>query len=623
MEAIDLKTLSVSERIHLFRGSVGTGILVSGGRGLLIDPCDSMTPDDVSALGVEHVDWILATQHRRHHTGGIPLWLERGACLAVSKQESALFRDPGAYWNDPRNRWRVYHSNPGFLVPLEPMRVSRELTDGDVIEWEGFRITALSTPGPTRGSMSLLVEDRGVRIVFAGGLMSDAGRVSDVWSLQDGCGLVQDYHGFMGRWPQWRDSLRRIADLGCDFIATCSARVFPNAAEVCLQTVRNGDRMAAAYAYASDINHYFPDAMAVMFSGHERMPFLATAPNPPFVQDPGGTSRLLLSDTGSGLLVDSGSQIPLERIREWIIQGRLRRVDAIWITHYHDDHVETVEQARKMFGCPVWAEEHVAEVLEAPFSYGNLPCLLPLRIRIDRRLGNGETWPWREFVLTAYHFPGQTYYHGGLLAEGHGMKVFFAGDSLGRGGFDDHCPANRTMAGRGLGSEACLDILENAAPHLVYNQHQQQPVVMTPDILAGLRQALARRREALRAFVAWEEPDFGFDENWISVRPYQVKLASEPPGDHRVEVEVWARNYGAHAQDMRVTAVAPAAWKHSAPLASARGLIRAGREECVALAFDVPPGVARGLHRIPLRIWWSDRYLGQWRHFEIEGGFPG
>jgi len=617
MEARDLETLKISERIRLFRGAAGTGILVSHGRGLLIDPCDSLTPHEISALGVEHVDWILATQHRRHHTGGIPFWLEQGACLAVSKLESPLFRDPGAYWSDPRNRWRVYHANPGFLVPLEPMRVDRELLEGDIIEWEGLRIAALFTPGPTRGSMSFLVEDRGVRIVFAGGLMSDAGRVSDVWSMQDGCGVLQDYHGFMGRWPQWKDSLRRIAGLGSDFIATCGGRVLPNAAEACEETVRNGDRVVSAYAYASDINHYFPDAMAGLLPGHERMPFLPTAPNPPFVQEPGGTSRLLLSDSRSGLLVDAGSQLPLERIRDWINQGRLRRVDAIWITHYHDDHIEAVERAREMFGCPVWAEEHVAHVLEAPFSYGGLPCLLPNRIRIDRKLGNGESWQWHEFLLTAYHFPGQTYYHGGLLAQGHGMKVFFAGDSLGRGGFDDYCPANRTMVGRGLGSEACLNILENTGPDLIYNQHQPQPVVVTREILAGLRHALSRKREALRSFVDWDEPDFGFDENWISVRPYEITLASKQPGDRGVEVEVWARNYSAQAKEMRVMAVAPRSWKCIAPLASTRGRISARSEECARLAFDMPPRVARGQHRIPLRIWWGDRYLGQWRHIEV------
>ena len=42
---------------------------------------------------------------------------------------------------------------------------------------------------------------------------------------------------------------------------------------------------------------------------------------------------------------------------------------------------------------------------------------------VDHRTGDAESWRWHEFTLTAYHFGGQTLYHGGLLVEGWVVNV--------------------------------------------------------------------------------------------------------------------------------------------------------------------------------------------------------
>jgi glyoxylase-like metal-dependent hydrolase (beta-lactamase superfamily II) len=109
--------------------------------------------------------------------------------------------------------------------------------------------------------------------------------------------------------------------------------------------------------------------------------------------------------------------------------GEINSVDGVWITHYHDDHVDGIGRLVQRFGCPVMTDKNMAEIIEHPDRFF-LPCISHASVNVKKKTEHGEKWRWREFDLTAYHFPGQTYYHSGLLAEGRGKRIFFAGDSF-------------------------------------------------------------------------------------------------------------------------------------------------------------------------------------------------
>ena len=78
---------------------------------------------------------------------------------------------------------------------------------------------------------------------------------------------------------------------------------------------------------------------------------------------------------------------------------------------------------QESFPCTTRTDSVVANIVENPRGF-RLPCISPAVARIDHRTQDGDSWTWNEFKMTAYHFPGQTYYHGGLLVEGQGVRLF-------------------------------------------------------------------------------------------------------------------------------------------------------------------------------------------------------
>ena len=113
----------------------------------------------------------------------------------------------------------------------------------------------------------------------------------------------------------------------------------------------------------------------------------------------------------------------------------------------------------------------------------------PSSTTVARKLREGESWQWHEFKLTAFHFPGQSYYHSGLLVEGRGKKVFFAGDSGSPTGVDDHCCPNRNFLGAGKGFRRL--VVRHVRREL--NQHADLLVNRALDARANVEDAASRR----------------------------------------------------------------------------------------------------------------------------------
>ena len=122
-------------------------------------------------------------------------------------------------------------------------------------------------------------------------------------------------------------------------------------------------------------------------------------------------------------------------------------------------HVDAIPEFQATFPCETITDSVVAKVITNPIGF-RLPCISPAVTRVDRITHDGDSWQWNEFTMTAYHFPGQTYYHGGLLVEGHGVRLFFAGDSFTMAGIDDYCSGNRNLLGADVGYEKCLRLIQ-------------------------------------------------------------------------------------------------------------------------------------------------------------------
>ncbi|MEZ4664126.1 MAG: hypothetical protein R2911_41885 [Caldilineaceae bacterium] len=123
-----------------------------------------------------------------------------------------------------------------------------------------------------------------------------------------------------------------------------------------------------------------------------------------------------------------------------------------------------------------------------------MPCISPAVTRVDQITTEGQSWRWNEFELTAFHCPGQTYYHGGLLVEG-GLRLFFSGDSFTPAGIDDYCAGNRNLLSAGVGLDQCLALIEQLQPTHIFNCHVALAFTFTPAEINFMRQNLAERTQ--------------------------------------------------------------------------------------------------------------------------------
>ncbi|MGC8783007.1 MAG: MBL fold metallo-hydrolase [Armatimonadota bacterium] len=497
---------AISQHLFIYRGAVNVGVIHRGQEALLIDAGDGSVVDTLNACGIRWADGVLFTHHHRDQASGAPRVLAGGGWTGAPEAERTLFEEVNAYWNAPQNRWHVYHFRPHSVL-TEPVPIHRTFVDGDTLRWAPARITALHTPGHTDGSMTYLVDVDGQRIAFCGDLIFDEGKILDLYSLQKGFGGLTDYHGFMSAWREVVASLRRIEASGATVLVPSHGNVIrdPKGAidllEARLQAVYEN------YLSTSALWYYFPDLLRGQSSTAKPVAVAPTLPTPPFLRHV-GTSWMIQSQSGHLLVMDCGSEEVIHQIEEWLASGEIEAVDALWITHYHDDHVDAVPPFRQRFECPVIAEESVAQVVSNPDAW-RLPCLSPWAIPVDRVVKHGERWQWQEFTLTAYHFPGQSLYHSGLLVEGRGLRLFFCGDSLTPTGLDDYCAFNRNLLGEGVGYDFCLQLLEQLQPDMLFNCHVDAPFAPSSADLKTWREMLRERMTLLKQLLPHDDPNKG------------------------------------------------------------------------------------------------------------------
>lgn len=596
---------------HLFvlPGAVNTGVLVHDRRALLLDCCDSVTPERLAALGVDTIDWICCTQHRRPNTAGVYRFLERGAQIAAPAAEEPWFARPGEYWANWRNRWHVPHAQPGPLVPIAPIRVSRAVIDGDTIEWEGFRVRVLATPGATDGSVSYLVELPERQVCFCGDVLCGPGQVWELYSLQKGYKTPWDYHGFMGNLRVLRPALEKLAACGAQVLVPSHGPILRPPRQACEATLANLDRLWRNYVYVSSMNHYFPEIMQAIAAGLPTMPSTEIRENPPFIRYANATSLAVVSETGAAFVIDAGSAVVIDTLHKWRQEKSITDVEGVWVSHYHDDHTDALGLLHQAFGCPVYTDEHMSEILTHPRRYC-LPFVSPNVVPAVRPTRHGETMTWHEFTFTFYHFPGQTEYHSGLLVEGRGQRIFFCGDSFSPCGLDDYCPANRNFLGAGRGLGFCLDLLRELDPDLIYNQHQRLPFHFAPTDIDVMQRTLAERVALLREILPWPDPNFGLDEHWVRVYPYEQDAGA----GSTAAIDVCFTNHAATPAKARVRLVLPPDLCGDRRPPTASITVPRQSDGAARLLLHIPRGAAPGLRVLPVQVWWDGRYLGQFRH---------
>ena len=548
----------LSPHLFVYHGPVNVGVVRQGDKALLIDCGDGSVAGRLAKLGITSVERIVFTHHHRDQACGADGLVGEGTKVAVFEADRDNFANVQAYWNDPKSRWHIYGYHPHHLVLTESIGVDDSLTDGQIFEWGPAKLQVVATPGHTNGSVSYLVEVDGRRVMFSGDAIYADGQIWDIHSLQKGFKRgqrkIRDYHGFLGAQYELIDSLGKIKAARPESLVPSHGVIMndpPAAIDLLLERLAECyDR----YVAISALRHYFPQLFEdyVGRPGHMK---IRPGKKPPDCLRHFGTTWTIVSKEKAAFAMDCGSKRAIDGIEKLIADGEVSTVEGLWVTHYHDDHVDAIPEFQAKYDCPCYADEHLAKVITDPLSW-RIPCISPSVAKVDQVTTDGQSWQWREFRMTAYFLPGQTLYHGALFVEGQGVKMLFVGDSFTAGGIDDYCALNRNWLGRGVGFDRCIALIERLQPTHIFNCHVADAFDFTPGQCRQMRANLAEREKLFGQIVPWDHANYGMDQSWVRPAPYEqsAKAGSE------VKIDVVITNHSAEARDAACRVVMPRAW---------------------------------------------------------------
>jgi glyoxylase-like metal-dependent hydrolase (beta-lactamase superfamily II) len=394
---------------------------------------------------VKAVPYVLFTEARRDVAWAGVLLVARGAAAVVPERERVLFENPGAFWAEYATQRFHDYSEVNTKVLREPLVVSRAVHGGEILDLGGIRVEVIDTPGYTRGAVSYWLEVGGKRIACTGDLIYGDGQLFDLSSLQDAVpeAKARGYHGYAARAGDLIESLRNIAARNPDVLVPARGPLIENPQESIRHLILRLHALMASHFATDALRWYWGDDNLRIRSRRsldgqsvDSMPLAEQLPLPQWAMAI-GNSRLLISRSGDGFLIDAGYPGLRTKLDELMVQGRLKTVEGIWITHYHDDHTDYAQDLASHFQCPIYFTPGLNDILEHPSHY-RMPCLTSTPITSGKPQPDGTRMRWHEFQFTVFDFPGQTLYHDGLLVEhDDGGALFFTGDSFTPSGIDD------------------------------------------------------------------------------------------------------------------------------------------------------------------------------------------
>lgn len=608
----------LSDHLYVHHDHVNTGILRDGDRALLIDPSGTSVQTTLTELGIMHIEHILYTHHHRDNTAGFPI--PENVPIGVPEDEVQWFSEVETFWNDPKYRWHLYNCHPHNLMLNNSITVTDTYTEGADIAWGPASIKILETPGHTDGSVTYLVDVDDKLFAFSGDLIYDEGKIWELYSLQKGQ-QTTDYHGFLGARDELRDSLEKVRQSSPTALIPTHGAVMDNPNKAIDALLERLAYCYDKYVSISALRHYFPQLFAEFEERADHMPIREGKPHPKFLRH-FGTTWLIISESKEAFVMDCGSPNIIKQIQQLQTDGEISDVTQFWVTHYHDDHVNAIPEFQETFPCETITDAVVAKVVANPKAF-RLPCISPAVTRVDRATRDSDSWQWNEFKMTAYHFPGQTYYHGGLLVEGRDVRMFFAGDSFTMAGIDDYCSGNRNLLGKDVGYESCLRRIQQLKPTHIFNCHVDPAFDFTDEEIIFMLDTLAEREKCYTDLFPWDHANYGMDDQWVRCYPYEQEVTLGKTAALKVEIT----NHSLEPRKAIAQPILPKAWNMQVD--ATETTIPPKADGFIEFSIPIPQrseleGFATPIGRIviPIEVTYNDKPLGQFREaiFVLTGG---
>jgi glyoxylase-like metal-dependent hydrolase (beta-lactamase superfamily II) len=495
---------------------------------------------------VRRADMVLFTHYRRDVIWAGRDLVKRGAYAIAPAEEKQFFAGSDSLWRVfDKSRFHDYYCQ-STKIGFTPLKADRYVSGGENVNWHGVDFKVLSTPGFTRGAVSYLAEIDGKKFAFTGDLIYGEGKIPDLYSFQDSWEEIRGYHGYAARVGKLLSSLRQIAAEKPDFIIPSRGPVIMDPQAAIQKLIQSIERLYMNYLSVSAYRWYYPaqvTAIADSFLGPSAkidwMPYASVIlKNPPGWYYHFSNSNLVFADDSSAFLIDCGVREAFDEVMAMKHSGRIKKLDGIFITHYHDDHTDLINDVVRVFGCPVYVTKELKDILENPSAY-HLPCLTNHPIPNLTIMQSGQSLEWKDFTLTFNYFPGQTLYHDAVLFQKkNGGAIFFIGDSFTPSGIDDYCLLNRNFLHPGTGYFLCLDMLRTLPDNtLLANQHVEPLFSFSREQLDHMTSVLQERAGILKELFTFDDINYGIDEQWAHIYPYGQKAA--PGGSMEFAVRIF------------------------------------------------------------------------------------
>jgi len=194
----------LTSQVGIYHEAINVAVIQRNGKSLLIGSGDGTILEAARQLGINSIDWVLYTDHHRDQCAGAALLKKAGVKIAAPAAEAEFFKNATGIWDGADTiLYDRMNFRPDLFILRRSVAPDRELEAGETFRWQGLDIQVISTPGPTDGSVSYIVDIDGKRLAFTGDLIYGPGKIWNFYMLQKRFpGMRGDYWGFGGM-PPW------------------------------------------------------------------------------------------------------------------------------------------------------------------------------------------------------------------------------------------------------------------------------------------------------------------------------------------------------------------------------------------------------------------------------------